>query len=84
MEPILTKLSPDAASFMRTLRALEYLQSPIDQMLHTRLLHLFEHNGIIELKDLKRCMAELLFEHKEKLPDRLQGFLYKDWPMLFG
>ena len=84
MDPILIKLSSEAAQYLRVLRALEYLHHPIDVMLHKRLLHSFEHNAVIELKDVKRCMAEILFEHKEKLPNRIQGFVEKDWAMLFG
>ena len=84
MDPILIKLSPDAAQFVRILRSLEYLHPPIDTILHKKLLHSFEHNSVIELKDIKRFMAEILFEHKDKLPNRIQEFVQKDWSMLFG
>ena len=84
MDPILIKLSSEAAQFIRDLQSLEYLNPPIDTLLHKKLLHSFEHNTVIELKDVKRYMAEILFEHKDKLPDRLQDFVQKDWSMLFG
>lgn len=84
MDPILIKLSPEAAQFIQILRSLEYLHPPIDTMLNKKLLYSFEHNTVIELKDVKRCMAEILFEHKDKLPLRVQGFIQKDWAMLFG
>ena len=84
MEPILTKLSPEAASYVQILRSLEYLHPPIDQILHHKLLYMFDQNTVIELKDVKRCMAEILFEHKNKLPKRVQRFVEKDWSMLFG
>ena len=84
MDPILIKLSVEAAQFVRILRSLEYLHPPIDTILHQKLLHSFEQNAIIELKDVKRCMAEILFEHKDKLPERVQRFIQKDWSMLFG
>ena len=84
MEPILIKLSSEAAQFVRVLQSLEYLHPPIDTMLHKKLLNDFEHNTVIELKDVKRCMAEILFEHREKLPNRVQSFVLKDWSMLFG
>jgi len=84
MDPVLIKLSAEAAHFVRILRSLEYLHPPIDTMLHRKLLHSFAHNDVIELKDVKRCMAEILFEHKDKLPERIQGFVQKDWSMLFG
>lgn len=84
MEPILVKLSSEAVQFVRVLQSLEYLHPPIDAMLHKKLLHSFAHNTVIELKDVKRCMAEILFEHKDKLPHRIQSFVQKDWSMLFG
>lgn len=84
MEPVLIKLSSEAAQFIRVLRSLEYLHPPIDTILHKTLLHSFAHNEIIELKDVKRCMAEILFEHKDKLPSRVQNFVQKDWSTLFG
>ncbi len=84
MDPILIKLSVEAAQFVHILRSLEYLHPPIDTMLHKKLLYSFEQNAVIELKDVKRCMAEILFEHKDKLPERVQGFVQKDWAMLFG
>lgn len=84
MDPILIKLSSESAQFIRILRSLEYLHPPIDTILHKKLLHSFDQNTVVELKDIKRCMAEILFEHKDKLPERLQSFVQKDWSMLFG
>jgi uncharacterized protein Smg (DUF494 family) len=84
MEPILTKLSPEAEAFIRLLQSLDYLSPQISKILFTKLLHMHEENSLITLNDLKRCIAIILFEQKEILPARTKLFLKKDWNMLFG
>ena len=84
MEPILSKLSPEAESFIIVLQSLDYLHPEIAKILFTNLLYLSKENGIIELDDVKRCMSLILFEKKEILPERTKIFLKKDWNMLFG
>ena len=84
MEPVLSKLSPQAQEFLFLLHSLDYLQPQIKTALYQKLLHLSEENTIIELDVLKRQVAMILFHQQENLPTSTQKFLKKDWPILFG
>ena len=84
MEPILAKLSTQAQQFLQVLKTLDYLRPEIAEPLFQKLLHHNKDNVYIELIDLKRYAAIVLFEHKANLPKRNQTFLDKDWKHLFS
>ena len=62
MEPILAKLSAPAQQFLQVLRTLDYLRPEIAEPLFQKLLHHNKENVYIELIDLKRYVAIVLFE----------------------
>ena len=84
MDPILAQFSPEAQKYLKVLRDLNYLRPEISEPLFKKVLHHNRHSAQIELDELKRYVAIVLFEHKDALPQRTQTFLHKDWSMLFS
>ena len=84
MEPILRQLSTEAQRFLSLLESLDYLPTPIKKILLRDIMYRYEDNGIIELQDLKKRTAIVLFDHKNSLSAQAQFYLKKDWKILFG
>ena len=84
MEPILANFSPEAQKYLQVLRTLNYLRPEISEPLFKKVLHHNRHSAQIELEELKRYVAIVLFEQKDSLPQRTQTYLLKDWKMLFS
>ena len=84
MEPILRQLSTEAQRFLSLLESLDYLPTPIKKILLRDIMYRYEDNGIIELQDLKKRTAIVLFDHKNRLSAQAQFYLKKDWKILFG
>ena len=84
MEPILSKLSADAQRFLSLLDSLDYLPSPIKKLLLSDLMCQHEESGIIELQELKKRAAIVLFDHNDMLSAQAKIYLKKDWTLLFG
>lgn len=84
MDPILCTLSPEAKEFFLLLRSLDYLPSPLDTLLISKLLNNHQENHTFELQEVKREASIILFENKDALSIRMRRFLAKDWNILFG
>ncbi|MEC7987838.1 MAG: hypothetical protein VX278_21910 [Myxococcota bacterium] len=82
--PVHLQLTKEAQQFLDLLSNLGYLDSKSLQQLYQQLLHLRNHSGNIELDEVKRCTAEMLFHEKETLPKRVQRYLKADWNLLFS
>ena len=78
------ELTKEAHKFIEVLISLGYLSSENQGKLYKKLLYLRNNDSLIQLDEVRRCSAEILFQDFEQLPKRLQRFLKSDWKLLFS
>ena len=81
--PVVLRLSPKAQDFLQILHNLEYLTPEISQKLYAQLLRLPPRHTLIQLEEIRRHCALILFDHKKQINQRTLLFLKQDWPILF-
>ncbi len=78
------QLSKEAQQLLELLINLGYLSGKNQELLYQRLLQLRNSSGTLELDEVRRCAAEILFESFDSLPKRMQRYLKSDWKLLFS
>jgi hypothetical protein len=82
--PIVLNVLPKGSKLLDLLIDLGHLTEPMLQKINERLLRLPSIDHRIELDDVRRVAAEVLFEHFEELPQHSQRTLEKEWSTLFS
>ena len=82
--PIVLNVLPKGSKLLDLLIDLGHLTEPMLQKINDRLLRLPSVDHRIELDDVRRISAEVIFEHFDDLPPHSQRTLEREWSAIFS
>ena len=81
---IILNVMPRGSRLLDILVEAGHLTEPLLQDLNARLMVLPIVDGRVELDDVRRVAAQVLFEHMDTLPKPVQRTLRQEWTTMFS
>jgi hypothetical protein len=81
--PDVAAVDPMAATFLDVVVDAGHLDEPLLAEVNDRLLDLAQQREVLGLDDVRRVVAEVLFEHMAELDPEARRVLETEWPLLF-